>query len=51
MFIIIVAALTVAEAEASEAKVEYDIVLRESRDPDFIEMYGASKVVDELVIC
>lgn len=33
-----------AERDAKEAKEEYDTVLREMRDPDFIELYGAEKL-------
>ena len=36
--------LETAEKEAKDAKEEYDTVLKEMRDPDFIEMYGADKV-------
>jgi hypothetical protein len=33
-----------AEVDVKEAKDEYDTVLKEMRDPDFIELYGAEKV-------
>lgn len=36
--------LEAAEKEAKEAKEEYDTVLKEMRDPDFIEMYGAEQL-------
>lgn len=36
--------LSKAEKEAKEAKEEYDTVLKEMRDPDFIELYGMEKV-------
>lgn len=38
------AALQTAEADAKEAKEEYDTVLRESRDQDFIEQFGSEKL-------
>ena len=33
-----------AERETKEAKDEYDTVLKEMRDNDFIELYGMDKV-------
>jgi hypothetical protein len=36
--------LETAEKDAKEAKLEYDTVLKEMRDPDFIEQYGAEKL-------
>ena len=33
-----------AEKDAKEAKEEYDTVLREMRDPDFVDLYGSDKV-------
>lgn len=33
-----------AEMEAKEAKEEYNTVLQEMRDPDFLELYGAEKL-------
>jgi hypothetical protein len=38
------AALAQAETEAATAKAEYDIVLTEMRDPDFIKEYGAEQL-------
>jgi hypothetical protein len=39
-----VAALAQAETDAATAKAEYDIVLTEMRDPDFIKEYGAEQL-------
>jgi hypothetical protein len=36
--------LETAEKDAKDAKEEYDTVLKEMRDPDFIEMYGAEQL-------
>jgi transaldolase len=41
---IFAAALAQAEADAATAKAEYDIVLTEMRDPDFIKEYGAEQL-------
>jgi hypothetical protein len=36
--------LAKAELEAKEAKEEYDTVLKEMRDPDFVGQYGADQL-------
>lgn len=36
--------LEAAETETKDAKEEYDTVLKEMRDPDFIDMYGADQL-------
>jgi hypothetical protein len=41
--------LSTAETEAKDAKEEYDTVLKEMRDPDFVELYGAEKVSNFLL--